>query len=64
MATVYVVRVQGFGDDEDVFEVTGVFSTRALAEQAVSNIEADWVDDVGEDEDMVVTDIEEYELDA
>jgi hypothetical protein len=64
MATIYVVRVQGFGDDEDAFEVTGVFSTRALAEQAVSNIEADWVDDVGEDEDMVVTEIEEYELDA
>ena len=64
MAKVYVVRVQGFGDDEDVFEVTGVFSTHALAEQAVSNIEADWVDDVGEDEDMVVTEIEEYELDT
>jgi hypothetical protein len=55
--------VQGFGDDEDAFEIAGVYSTRELAEAGVANIEADWIEDVGEDEDPVVTDIEEYELD-
>jgi len=63
MTMVYIVRVQGFGDDEDAFEIAGVYSTRELAEAGVANIEADWIEDVGEDEDPVVTDIEEYELD-
>ena len=61
MKKVYIVQVQGWGDDEDAFYITGAYSTRALAEAAVAQLiaeaEADGLDDV-------VTEIEVVTVDA
>jgi hypothetical protein len=61
MQKVYIVQVQGWGDDEDAFEITGAYSTRELAESAVRQLvadaEADGLDDV-------VTEIEVVTVDA
>jgi hypothetical protein len=61
MKKVYIVKVQGWGDDEDAMENMGAFSTRALADahivELVAQAEADGLDDV-------VTDVEVLTLDA
>jgi hypothetical protein len=61
MQKVYIVQVQGWGDSEDAFEITGAYSTRELAESAVRQLvadaEADGLDDV-------VTEIEVVTVDA
>ena len=57
--TIFVVQVQGWGDDEDAFYNTGAYSTKAKAEKAVKQLiaeaEADGLDNV-------VTEIEELVL--
>jgi hypothetical protein len=61
MQKVYIVQVQGWGDDEDAMYNTGAYSTRELAEQAeadlITQAEADGLTDV-------VTDIEVLTVDA
>jgi hypothetical protein len=58
---VYIVQVQGWGDDEDAMENVGAYSTRKLAEQALADLlvqaEADGLTDV-------VTEIEVLTVDA
>ena len=61
MQKVYIVQVQGWGDDEDAMYNTGAYTTRDRAEQALADLlaqaEADGLTDV-------VTDIEVITLDA
>ena len=61
---VYILELQGTGDDEYAFENAGVFSTHALAEERLAEINADYTDD---DFVFAIDDnarIEEYKLDA
>ena len=61
MQKVYIVQVQGWGDDEDAMYNVGAFSTRAKADahivELVAQAEADGLEDV-------VTDIEVITVDA
>jgi hypothetical protein len=61
MTKVYIIKVQGWGDDEDAFENVSAHSTRQLADTALATLlaeaEADGLDDV-------VTDIEVITVDA
>ena len=61
MSKVYVVQALGFGDREDAFYNMGVYSTKAQANKALKEMEAEWAEDDLED---VETNIEEWELDA
>ena len=61
MQKVYIVQVLGWGDDENAFYNTGVYSSRVNAETAQRNLRAEALEDGLED---VVTNIEEMELDA
>jgi len=47
--TVYVLQLQGTGDDEYAFENAGVFTTELLALEKLANINAEY-----EDADMLV----------
>lgn len=47
--TVYVLQLQGTGDDEYAFENAGVFTTELLALDKLANINAEY-----EDADMLV----------
>tara|TARA_R110000823_G_scaffold93747_4_gene205148 strand:+ start:5571 stop:5762 length:192 start_codon:yes stop_codon:yes gene_type:complete len=63
MTQVYMVVGLGLGDDEEVFENMGVFSTLALAAAFVEQTKAEFLEDSdGEYEGEF--NIEEYELDA
>jgi hypothetical protein len=61
MKKVYIVKVQGWGDDEDAFENISAHSTRKLADTALKTLlteaEADGLTDV-------VTDVEVITVDA
>jgi hypothetical protein len=61
MQKVYIVQVQGWGDNEDAFYITGAYSTRKLAEAAVAQLVADAHLDGLDD---VVTEIEVVTVDA
>jgi hypothetical protein len=61
MKKVYIVKVQGWGDDENAFENVSAHSTRLLAEDAMHLLIAEAHDDGLLD---VVTDIEEITLQA
>jgi len=61
MQKVYIVKVQGWGDDEDAFENISAHSTRELAEDAMHVLIAEAHDDGLLD---VVTDIEVITVDA
>jgi len=61
MSKVYIVQVQGWGDDEDAFYITGAYSTRPKAEAAVEQLIADAAEDGLTD---VVTEIEVVSVDA
>ena len=61
MKTMYVLQVQGWGDDEYAFENVGVYDSRIGVETAQRNLISEALDDGMED---VVTNIEEFELNA
>ena len=61
MQTMYVLQVQGWGDDEDAFYTTGVYDSRIGVETAQRNLISEALADGLED---VVTQIEEFELNA
>ena len=44
MQNLYVLQLQGTGDEESAFENAGVFTTQAAAIQKLANINADYVD--------------------
>ena len=48
MQTVFVVQGQGFGDDEDAFENIAAFSTQALADAHIADLQAQDEDDDNE----------------
>lgn len=48
MKTVFVVQGQGFGDDEDAFENIAAFSTLALADAHIADLQAQDADDDNE----------------
>lgn len=58
---VFVLQVQGWGDDEYEFVNVGVYSSRVGAETAQRNAIAEWDEDTG---GLLVTNIDEFELDA
>jgi hypothetical protein len=39
MKTIFVVQAQGFGDDEDAFENQMAFSTQALADAYIADMQ-------------------------
>ena len=61
MQKIYIVQVQGWGDDEGAFYTVGAYSTRAKADAAVAKLTADALADSIDD---VVTDIEVITVDA
>jgi len=61
MKKVYIVKVQGWGDDEDAFENIAAFSTRKLADAHIVQLTADAQADGLED---VATDVEVMTVDA
>jgi len=61
MKTVYIVQVQGWGDDEDAMYNVGAFSTRAKADAHIKQLIADAETDGLTD---VVTAIEPVTVDA
>jgi hypothetical protein len=60
MKNVYIVKVRGWGDDEDAMENIAAFSTRQLAEANIEQLTAD----AQADELEVDTDIEVMTVDA
>lgn len=48
MKTVFIVQGQGFGDDEDAFYNIAAFSTRALADAHIAELQAQDADDDNE----------------
>jgi hypothetical protein len=57
----YVLQVQGWGDDEDAYETVGVYDSKANAEEALQNLVREAYDDGLED---VAVRIDEFELNA
>jgi len=62
MQKIYIVQIQGWGDDESEFYNMGTFSTRARAEAALEEMLADWEAN-GSDRSDVVWEIEEHSVD-
>ena len=60
MNKVYIVQVQGWGDDEDAFYNTGAYSTKAKADAALAELVAQ----AEADELEVVTNMEVITVDA
>jgi hypothetical protein len=60
MKKMFVLQVQGWGDDEDAFENVGVYDSKVGAETAQRNLIAEALDD-GLD---AITNIDEFELNA
>jgi hypothetical protein len=63
MSKVYIVQIQGWGDDEDEFYNMGTYSTRAKAEAALEEMLQQWEAD-GCDRDDVVYEIDVNTVDA
>ena len=61
MKTVYVLSVQGWGDNEYAFETVGVYSSKINAEMAQRNLIAEAHEDGLTD---AVTEITTFEVDA
>ncbi len=61
MKTVFVLQVQGWGDDEDAFETVGVYSSKVNAETAQRNAISEWAEDTGGE---LITRVDVFELDA
>ena len=64
----YVLQLQGTGDDERAYEVAGVFSTLAQAQDKLRAINAEYKDDYDYEDGFFVIDdnarIEEWTLDT
>ena len=60
---VYIVQIQGWGDDEDEYYNMGTFSTRAKAEARLEEMLQEWEDN-GSDRDDVFYHIEPMTVDA
>jgi hypothetical protein len=60
MQKIYIVQVQGWGDDEDAFYNTGAYSTKAKADEALAQLVAQ----AQADELDVVTNMEVITVDA
>ena len=58
MQKIYIVQIQGWGDDESEFYNMGTFSTRAKAEAALEEMLVQWEEDGGDRADVV------YEIDV
>ena len=60
MQKVYIVKVRGWGDDEDAFENVGACSTRELADahivELVAQAEEDGLTDVETDIEVMTVD--------
>ena len=63
MKKVYIVKVQGWGDDEYAMYDMGAFSTRKLADAHLETLLADWEADGG-DKDDVFAEVEVITVDA
>ena len=61
MQKVYVLQVQGWGDDEDAFENIGVYDSIDSLENAKQNLVREAYDDWLTD---VVLNVEEFEVNA
>ena len=61
MQKIYVLQVQGWGDDENAFYITGVYDSKVAVETAQRNLISDADADGLED---TVTQIETFELNA
>lgn len=61
MKKVYILQVQGWGDDENAMYITGAYSSRINAETAQRNLISDALED---GLDNVVTEIEVVTVDA
>jgi hypothetical protein len=61
MQKVYIVQVQGWGDDEDAMYNVGAFSTRKKADAHIEALLAQAAEDGLDD---VVTDVEVITVDA
>jgi len=60
MQKIYIVQVQGWGDDEAAFYNTGAYSTKAKADEALAQLVAQ----AQADELDVVTNMEVITVDA
>ena len=60
MQKVYVLQVQGWGDNENEFYVTGVYDSKDAVETAQRNL----ISEADADELEAVTQIEVFELNA
>jgi hypothetical protein len=60
MQKVYVLQVQGWGDNENEFYVTGVYDSKDAVETAQRNL----ISEADADELETVTQIEVFELNA
>lgn len=58
MKNLYIVQIQGWGDDENAFYNMGAFSTLAGAEAKLEQLLVEW-EEGGCDRDDVVYEIEE-----
>lgn len=58
--TMYVLCLQGTGDDEYAYETAGVFTTRAAAQAKADAINAEYADDV--DDFAIEYKIDEWQL--
>jgi len=63
MKKVYIVEVEGWGENEDEFYNMGTYSTLAKAEAKVEKLLTGWEED-GNDRVDVVWQIDEMELDG
>ena len=63
MNKVYIVQVQGWGDDENAMYNVAAFSTRDKADAGLEEILLDWEDNGGT-RDEVVYEIEVITVDA
>lgn len=50
---VYVVQIQGWGDDEDHFYDVGLYPTKEKAEQSLREMIDNWVKQGGEEDEVV-----------
>ena len=62
MKTVFVLSLQGIGDDEDAYCVSGVYSTHRAAEAAAKELIAEMYDEDDVEEYVDSYEIEEHSI--